>query len=201
MVSESVSSAGSTVATDEEPADEEVIAAEGTDEIETSPEVVAGPDTTDHISALTAAGFTPGRARELLLRESELRREAVNAEYAATGTLQPLNASARSAAARQLRKELGDSDYERYLKATGQPTRVRIGAVESDSTAANAGLQSGDEVLEYAGKRVFSPLDLNALMLKTSTGETVPAIVVRDGQKLHLYVTGGPLGISQSALR
>jgi S1-C subfamily serine protease len=83
----------------------------------------------------------------------------------------------------------------------GRPTRVRVGVVESGSAAANAGIVSGDEVISYAGRRVFDAGELNAMMQETSIGETVAATVVRDGQELKLYVTGGALGIAQSSLR
>jgi hypothetical protein len=158
-------------------------------------------DTAQAIERLRAAGFSAERARELIGRESQLRDQAVKAEYAATGTLQAFGGPARSLAGQQLRKELGDDVYETYRRATGQPTRVRIGDVESDSVAANAGLLSGDEILSYAGRRVFDSGELNAMMLKTSIGETVPMVVVRNGQRLQLYVTGGALGISQRGVR
>lgn len=148
-----------------------------------------------------AAGFTRERALEIVQRESDLRREMVTHQFAATGTVQPLNASVPSAVEQQLRREMGDVEYERYLGALGQTTRVRVGDVESDSAAANAGIQSGDEIVAYAGRRVFSLGELNAVMLQTQEGDTVPATVVRNGQTMQLYVTGGLLGISQGRPR
>jgi hypothetical protein len=38
-------------------------------------------------------------------------------------------------------------------------------------------------------------------MLQTPEGETAAATIVRDGQTMKLYVTGGALGISQAGLR
>jgi S1-C subfamily serine protease len=151
------------------------------------------------LERLSASGLSRDRAEEVLRRESQLRRAAAFAEYRATGTIGPLNAW--PADVEQTRAELGDADYERYLQATGQQTRVIVGDVEPASAAANAGIIPEDQILAYAGRRVFNLRDLNALMLRTSSGETVAATVVRDGQTLQLYVTGGPLGLSQLRMR
>jgi S1-C subfamily serine protease len=170
-------------------------------ELPASPALPDERDSIEVIKHLTAAGLTASRAREILLRESALRVEAINAEFAATGTIHPLNGSARSVARQKLRRELGDEVYEKYVEATGRPLRVRVGMIESDSPAANAGLLAGDEIVSYAGRRVFDPGDLTAMSHETSIGETVPTRVVREGQTITLYVTGGPLGISQRAVR
>jgi predicted metalloprotease with PDZ domain len=161
---------------------------------------IAAP-TPDRLTQLTSAGFARDRALEILRKESQLREAAIAREYVAAGAIQPLNGGSPAAIGQQLRKEMGDDEYERYLHALGKATRVRVGAVEADSAAANAGILSGDEILAYAGKRVFSLRDLNALMLQTSEGETVATTVVRGGQTIQLYAVGGALGISQWAAR
>jgi hypothetical protein len=149
----------------------------------------------DRIELLIVAGFTTDRAAEIVHRESELRVAAAYAEYAASGTVHPLTGAARTASATKLRAELGDTDYERYLAALGQPTSVVIGSIDPASAAANAGFLPGDEVVAYAGQRVFNARDLTALTEQRQPGETVAATVVRDGQALQLYVAGGPLGL------
>ena len=108
-------------------------------------------------------------------------------------------ARCRTLSAAKLRAEIGDAEFERYLEALGQPTSVVIGSVEPASAAANAGLLPGDEIVAYGGQRVFNARDLSALTLQRGTGETVAATVVRDGQSLQLYVTGGPLGLVPAA--
>ena len=150
---------------------------------------------------LISAGFTRARAVEVVQRGSQLRHEAIEREYAATGTIQPLRFSSASTVEQQLRTEMGDGEYEKLLRATGKTTRIRVGDVEPDSAAANAGILPGDEISAYSGRRVFNLRDLNALMLQTPEGETVRTTVVRDGQAMQLYVTGGALGISQSRAR
>jgi serine protease Do len=97
--------------------------------------------------------------------------------------------------AAKLRAEIGDEEFEQYLEALGRPTSVLVGTVEPSSAAANGGLLPGDQIVAYAGQRVFNARDLSALTQQRGIGETVPATVVRDGQRLQLYVTGGPLGL------
>jgi hypothetical protein len=152
----------------------------------------------DRVTQLTSAGFTPERAQEIVRRESDLRRSSIEHEYAATGTIHPLNATSQAALERKMRSWMGDSEYEKYLQATGRAIRIRVGDVEPDSVAANAGIVSGDEIRTYAGQRVFNLGDLNALMLQTPEGGMVRTTVVRGGQEMELYLTGGPLGISSA---
>jgi len=146
---------------------------------------------------LIAAGFDPVRAEEIVRRESELRLAAFYAEYDATGTIRPFNSAAPGAALDQLRTDLGDADFERYLQAIGQDTRVVVRGIDTGSAAANAGLLPGDEILTYAGQRIFNLRELNALMLGGLAGETVATTVLRDGQAMQLYVLRGPLGLTQ----
>lgn len=151
------------------------------------------------IDRMVAAGFSRARAEEILRRESQSRLDAFYAEYAATGTVRPLNDSTQLAGAERLRADLGDAEYERYLQAMGQPTRVTVGDVEPESAAAFSGLLPGDEILTYGGHRVFNLRELGVLTIQRPSGEPVAATVVRDGQPLTLYLLGGPLGFLQAA--
>ena len=94
-----------------------------------------------------------------------------------------------------LRSDLGDADYERYLKAMGRPTSVAIQNVLASSPAERSGLKSGDEVLSYDGKRVFDLRDLNALTFEGTAGEPVTLSVRREGQTVQLTMPRGPLGV------
>jgi S1-C subfamily serine protease len=158
----------------------------------------------DHTAApvdrLISAGFSAARAQEIVEAERQMRVDAASAELTATGSLRPLTGAVRSAVTLRLREQLGDEDYERYLGAMGQPTRVTVGNVETESPAAFAGIQPGDAILSYAGQRVFNLRDLNALVQQAAPGTVVPATVERDGQSLQLFVSAAPLGIDQTAI-
>jgi predicted metalloprotease with PDZ domain len=152
------------------------------------------------IERLVAGGFEPERAAAIVEQEAALRLAAVYEEFEATGTIRAFNAGGGAMQAARLREALGDAEYERYLQANGSPTRVRIDGFDASSPAAYAGFEPGDEIVSYAGERVFNLRDLHALMLTGTPGETVPATVLRGGQPLELYVTRGPVGLVEGGL-
>jgi hypothetical protein len=97
----------------------------------------------------------------------------------------------------QLRNSLGDDAYDRYLYASGNGNRVRIGGVLPDSAAAVAGLAPGDVVLSYADERVFNFNDLRRLSYQGEVGEPVVMEVRRsDDSVSQLVMPRGPLGVS-----
>jgi membrane-associated protease RseP (regulator of RpoE activity) len=97
----------------------------------------------------------------------------------------------------QLREELGDSGYDRYLYASGRPNRVRLHQVLPGSTAEQAGLARGDIVLSYGGERVFSFEDLRRSTYQGEPGDSVIVEVRRsDGGIAQLLMQRGPLGLS-----
>jgi S1-C subfamily serine protease len=100
-----------------------------------------------------------------------------------------------------LRTELGDQDYERYLEATGRPTTVGVFNVIAGSPGERAGLKPGDQIVSYAGERIYDVRDLNDRTFKGTPGESVMVEVVRDGQNLQLVVPRGPIGISGGPFR
>ncbi len=153
------------------------------------------------LEQLIDAGFTANEAQALIDRESQMRLEMMNQSYEAQregGQVEPQvdMMQAQQAFQSELRNDLGDQRYERYLRATGQPTSVNVTEVLSNSAGAVAGLVPGDEIVGYNGERVFNLLDLRAQTIVGEPGETVPVDIVRDGQPMQLYITRGPLGIS-----
>ena len=58
---------------------------------------------------------------------------------------------------------------------------VVVDEVKSNAPAAAAGLQSGDVILDFAGKPVNSPLDLQVAVEQSPIGTTQPLTVVRNG--------------------
>jgi len=148
------------------------------------------------VDRLVAAGFPPDRADWISRRTQELRMESLQAHYDATREGRPLDPSAGFASERKLRAELGDADYERYLTALNRPTNVNVMTVLASSPAERVGLKPGDQIVSYAGARVFDVRELNALTFEGTAGESVVVEVRRDGLPLQLVLPRGPLGIT-----
>jgi hypothetical protein len=148
------------------------------------------------LNQLVEAGFSPDQAQRITERESELRLDALYAQYDAVREGEPLDFRDRTDPQDQLRQELGDASYERYLGATGQSTSVGVQQVMSGSPGQSAGLQPGDDLVAYGGERVYDVSDLNQMILEGQPGETVVVDVIRDGQQIQLYVPRGPIGIT-----
>ena len=149
------------------------------------------------LNQLAEAGFSPDQAQHIIEREAELRLDVLYAQYDATREGEPFSPlTNRFNPQDQLRQELGDASYERYLDATGQSTSIGVQQVMAGSPGQAAGLQTGDEVIAYAGERVFNISDLNQLILEGAPGQTVVVDVLRDGQQIQVYVPRGPIGIT-----
>jgi S1-C subfamily serine protease len=65
---------------------------------------------------------------------------------------------------------------------------VEIKKVMPDSQAARAGVMSGDVVRQYRGYPVVSWKDFAQKLGATPVGEQVPAIILRNGNKIHIVV-------------
>lgn len=148
------------------------------------------------IDRLVDGGFAPERAEWIVQRAAELRMQALQARYDAQRQGEPFDRQAGFSAEQSLREALGDQEYEQYLKALGRPIRVAVRDVLASSPAEQAGLQPGDQLVAYNGKRVFDVADLNRMVLDGQPGEPVAVDVIRDGQSMQVYVPRGPLGIT-----
>jgi hypothetical protein len=144
------------------------------------------------VDRLIAAGFAPDRAEWINRRTQELRMQTMQAQYEARREGRPPPADVE---ATTLRTELGDQDYERFLTAQGRPTSVNVMGVLASSPAERAGLQQGDNIVSYDGKRVFDIQELNELTLGGTSGESVVIDVRRDGQNLQIVLPRGPIGV------
>jgi hypothetical protein len=147
---------------------------------------------------LIAEGFAPDRADWLIRRTEELRMEALQAQYDAQRGGRPV---APGAGEQRLRTELGETDYERYLRAYGRPTTVPVRDVLASSPAERSGLKVGDEIVAYAGKRVFDMGELNQLTFEGTPGESVVVEVRRDGRNVQFVLPRGPIGITGGGFR
>jgi hypothetical protein len=145
------------------------------------------------IDRLVAAGFAPDRAEWINRRTQELRMQAMQGEYEARREGRPPPSGDLEATT--LRAELGEQDYERFLTAQGRSTSVNITGVLASSPAERAGLQPGDEIVSYDGKRVFDIGELNELTLGGTSGESVVVDVRRNGQNLQIVLPRGPIGV------
>lgn len=143
---------------------------------------------------LVEEGLSAERAAYILQRESELRFAQMQAFYEARNTENPEERLAELKNPDEvLREEIGDAEYEKYLRANNRSTSVTVEGVMSRSPAAEAGLQPGDEIVRYGGERVYNSQDL---MERSMRGDG-PVVVelVRDGTPMEVVIPRGPLGI------
>ncbi len=66
---------------------------------------------------------------------------------------------------------------------------VLVSQVQPGTPAAKAGLKEGDVIVEFAGKAVSSPQQLQAAVEQTKIGAKVEMAVVRDGKRVSIPVT------------
>jgi hypothetical protein len=149
------------------------------------------------VSILEEGGFSPDRAAWIEQRRSELTLQAMQAQYAQRRGENVDPAQMRPE--QTLRSELGDADYEKYLQAQGRPTKVGVFNVLPSSPAEKAGIQPGDQIVGYAGQRVFNMADLTDLTLQGTPGQSVTLEVQRNQQTVQLVIPRGPIGIGGGA--
>ena len=153
--------------------------------------------TQDQVDRLVEAGFPADQAAWIVQREAELQMERLQARYdAMRGNEGQVFVGQGFSQSNELRAELGDADYERFLAANGRPTSVGIGNVIPNSPAQNAGLQPGDEIVRYDGERVFSMMDMAGRIMQGEKEGNVVVDIVRDGVPMQLVLPRGPLGVS-----
>lgn len=148
---------------------------------------------------LVQGGYTEDEAQRLLDAESDAQLQAMQAEWEAyrQGTARDPFVAA-SSTQDILRQQLGDAEYERYLRAQGAPAAVEVVSVLDRSPGSVAGLQPGDEIVSYNGERTFSISDLRRLSLQGEPGDNVIVEIDRDGVRMQLSVPRGPIGMNGS---
>ncbi|MCS6885894.1 MAG: M20/M25/M40 family metallo-hydrolase [Acidobacteriota bacterium] len=72
---------------------------------------------------------------------------------------------------------------------SSQVEGMRLSGVRPGSPAEQAGLRSGDVIVELAGRRITSIHDYTYVLQDLRPGQTVSAIVLRDGKRLEFKVT------------
>lgn len=149
------------------------------------------------LNGLIEGGFSEDEARHILKLESEAQYKALQAAHDAERRGEAMETLSGAAGLQSiLRAELGESDYERYLRAQGQPTAVQITQVMESSPGSLAGLQPGDQIVSYNGERIFNMVELHELTLQGSVGENVIVEIERDGLRMQLSIPRGPVGIT-----
>jgi hypothetical protein len=151
--------------------------------------------------ALTEAGLPPAAAADVKRRYDELTMDEISLRNLATregwaDTPEFVEELDEIEAERlAIRDEIGDEAYDHYLFAVGQPNRVYVTDVMTNSPASVAGLQTSDVIVRYGGSRIFAPDDLVAETQVGNQGESIRVQITRNGEPLELEVPRGPLGV------
>ena len=154
------------------------------------------------LAALTAGGFPPDRANQILDRLSALQFELMQEGYEArNGGAMPSRTGLEANPDWRLRQELGDAEYEQYLDAMGRPTEIAVQEVMASSPASRAGLASGDVIVSYNGTRIFNSAELRSFAMSGSPGTDVVVEILRDGNTMQLTLPAGPMGIQMGPNR
>jgi len=94
-----------------------------------------------------------------------------------------------------LREEFDEDLYDWMRFAEGQPNRVGVTEVLTGSAAESAGLRTGDLIVRYDERLVFSPAELGIATSAGEAGATVEVELLRNGESLRVFVPRGPLGV------
>lgn len=155
--------------------------------------------------ALIASGINEARAQELRLFFEQLEFERLRLRDRAAR--EGWDRSARRAefeilAEREesLQARLSEDEYAAYLYASGRPNRVEVSSVLESAPAGQAGIRAGDQILRYAGERIYNSRELRAATAAGTFGEPVEIEVERDGETLQFYLARGPMGVRTDAL-
>jgi len=83
------------------------------------------------------------------------------------------------------------SDLKESLDLDESTEGILVSGVVEDSPAEEAGLEDGDVIISFKGKKVYSTRNLSRLVRKTTSGTKVKLEIIRDGEKKRLKVTIG----------
>jgi hypothetical protein len=155
----------------------------------------------DRREALIIAGVDGALAEEIVWRESEaamarleLQDRALREGWHGTETYFD-EMRALGSQSVDLRVEVGDDAYDRFLYETGQPNRVQVGSVFAGSQGEQAGILPGDIIERYAEERVFRFDDLRGATTAGVRDELVPVSVLRDDRRFEVWIPRGPIGV------
>jgi hypothetical protein len=156
----------------------------------------------ERVESLVAAGIDEQSARDLQTRRDqqqlarlELFDEAAREGWSDSEQLQQ-RLTELDAGRVDLRDELGDDAFDRFLYESGDANRVNIASVITGSAAEIAGLDTGDLIVSYDNQRIFRVHDLQQATREGSRGQYVQILFDRGGQFLSADLPRGPLGVT-----
>jgi hypothetical protein len=177
----------------------------GGDEDDGRPEALPIDTPEDRRTALVLAGVDRRIAQDIVMRESELAMERLDLRDRAAreGWLgsDRFVEEMRDLGEREidLRSEVGDTVFDRFLYETGQSNRVAVTSVLAGSQGEVAGILPGDIIEDYAGERVFDFSDLRNATTSGTRDETVPVTIRRDDRLIETWMARGPIGVTLQA--
>ena len=154
-----------------------------------------------NVENLVKAGVAQGVAEDIVMRKNQVELRKLELQDLAhrqgyMDTQQYYNELTQIQSEDvDLRQELGDDLYDRYLFDSKQHNRVRITQVILGSEAERVGLINNDIVLSYDDKRVFTWEELKQATSSGTLGEYVNIVIDREGEIFSLAVPRGPLGV------
>lgn len=159
----------------------------------------------DRRSALVFAGVDRRTAQDIVSRESKLAMERLDLRDRAAREgwfgserfveeMTVLNEQAIN-----LRNEVGDAAFDRFLFETGQSNRVAVSSVLAGSQGELAGILPGDIIEGYAGEPMFDFNDLRSATTAGTRDETVPVTIRRDDRLIDTWMARGPIGVTLQA--
>jgi len=168
-----------------------------------SPEIQAASNE----AAMISAGVDLDTARELASRmdrytlaQLDLRDRAAREGWLDTDEYQQRRETELPERV-DIRAELGVDVWDQYLYASGRNNRVRVASVLAGSAAADAGVEVGDLVVEYAEYPIFSVQELQRATRDGERGEPVAVRLLRQDVFIDATVPRGPLGVTLAAQR
>jgi hypothetical protein len=164
-------------------------------------EVLPTDTAEDQRYALVTAGVDPGLALDIVERRSRVElarlelRDRATREGWRRGERYRSELQALNAAGVDLREEVGDLVFDRYLYDTGATNRVRVTSVVSGSAGEQSGLLPGDVIESYDDRRIFAGTELRDATTRGTRDEMVPVQVRRGDTLFELWLPRGPIGI------
>lgn len=149
---------------------------------------VAEPDADDIVVRQSALELDRLELQDLAMREGWFRSERYYRE------LRGLNADGID-----LRAEIGDESYDRYLYETGETNRVKVSSVIQGSQAEQSGLMVGDIIERYGEQQILDFSDLRGATTAGSRDELVPVQVRRGDSRFEAWIPRGPIGVRLEA--